>query len=82
MRFSALINACTSNNQKPVDDTDKSRVKQDIKRAKHLGLIEVKISRIEVGETLPKLFAQDKQIAEFSIAEKALKGRAVSHGTR
>ncbi|EOO00073.1 hypothetical protein UCRPA7_4505 [Phaeoacremonium minimum UCRPA7] len=64
-----------------VDDTDKSRVKQDIKRAKHLGLIEVKISRIEVGETLPKLFAQDKQIAEFSIAEKALKGRAVSHGT-
>lgn len=65
-----------------MDDTDTRRVKQDIKRAKHLGLIEVKVRRVLVGETIPEPQYRDKENAEFSIAEKALKGRAVSHGTR
>ncbi|KAI0388743.1 hypothetical protein F5Y17DRAFT_181178 [Xylariaceae sp. FL0594] len=68
---------------KTIDDAPKERLENDIKMAKGLGTIEVKFSRgLEYGPG----FAVNRQdyrvnLAGFELAEKSLKGKAVSHGT-
>lgn len=63
-----------------MDDADASRVRKDLDRAKKLGLISVVVTRF-----LPSSYeaGRGEEAADdsFSVAEKALKGRAVSHGT-
>jgi hypothetical protein len=67
-----------------VDDANARRVKEDLKRAKHLGLIRVKMYRTVKPPTTAARYRdadEAKEKHDLSIAEKALKGRAVSHGT-
>lgn len=63
-----------------IDDTRKARIEEDQKRAKVLGAIEVKIERgTPLGSAeAPLARARDGQL---EIAEKALKGKAISHST-
>ncbi|KAF6844682.1 hypothetical protein CMUS01_00866 [Colletotrichum musicola] len=65
-----------------VDDMSKERVSKDIKAAKSLGTIQVLVYSIRVLGTsgAGAGFAASRG-ANFEIAEKALKGKAVSHGT-
>jgi len=67
----------------PVDDANARTVKEDLKRAKELGLIRIKVMRgINLHERIPPSAARaGLENLDLSIAEKALKGRAVSHGT-
>ena len=66
-----------------MDDADKGRVKKDAQRAKHLGEIEVLVRRVIVGDDIKDASKnRGQQNGELSIAEKALKGRALSHATR
>ncbi|KDN63137.1 hypothetical protein CSUB01_12282 [Colletotrichum sublineola] len=67
-----------------VDDAANDRVKADTAKAKLLGVIEVFIYPMII--TGPSRYTNsshchDAQDGNFEIAEKALKGRAVSHGT-
>ncbi|KAJ3950637.1 uncharacterized protein N0V96_001787 [Colletotrichum fioriniae] len=67
-----------------VDDATKERVEGDSKKAKSLGVIEVFVYPLTI--TGPSYSSghehyRDNQNSSFNIAEKALKGRAVSHGT-
>ncbi|KAI1646949.1 uncharacterized protein F4817DRAFT_120038 [Daldinia loculata] len=64
-----------------VDDAKKDRIQDDIKIAKHLGMIQVRVYRcIYLGDSTPSLgkpITSDK----LELAEKSLKGKAISHGT-
>ncbi|KAK1727219.1 hypothetical protein CaCOL14_000794 [Colletotrichum acutatum] len=67
-----------------VDDATKERVEGDSQKAKSLGVIEVFVYPLTI--TGPSYSSghehyRDNQNSTFNIAEKALKGRAVSHGT-
>ncbi|KAK1983183.1 hypothetical protein LZ30DRAFT_715227 [Colletotrichum cereale] len=67
-----------------LDDAANDRVKVDTAKAKLMGVIEVFIYPMVI--TGPSRYTdcghrRDAQSANFEIAEKALKGRAVSHGT-
>ncbi|KAI3555314.1 hypothetical protein CABS03_02877 [Colletotrichum abscissum] len=67
-----------------VDDATKERVEGDSKKAKSLGVIEIFVYPLTI--TGPSYSSghehyRDNQNSSFNIAEKALKGRAVSHGT-
>ncbi|KZL79903.1 hypothetical protein CI238_02349 [Colletotrichum incanum] len=67
-----------------IDDAAKDRVEVDTQKAKALGVIEVFIYPMVI--TGPMRYTTtgqrpDAQNDGFEIAEKALKGRAVSHGT-
>ncbi|KAK2001852.1 hypothetical protein LX36DRAFT_652853 [Colletotrichum falcatum] len=66
-----------------LDDAANDRVKADTKKAKSMGVIEVFIYPMII--TGPSRYTgRDHHYAQndnFEIAEKALKGRAVSHGT-
>jgi hypothetical protein len=66
-----------------VDDANASRVKKDLDLANKLGLISVGVTRFEVTSTSYKTGHIHEEVAvdSFSVAEKALKGRAISHGT-
>ncbi|XXG96764.1 hypothetical protein Hte_003055 [Hypoxylon texense] len=68
-----------------VDDAKEERVKSDIKIAKDLGLIEVKIWRcIRVGPSAYQSSSPQPHVErnnKLELAEKSLKGRATSHGT-
>ncbi|KAB5585800.1 hypothetical protein GE09DRAFT_38713 [Coniochaeta sp. 2T2.1] len=66
-----------------LDDANAQKVKDDLKRAKHIGLIRVRVFRaISLHRTTDKgaIIALGEK-RDLSIAEKAMKGRAVSHGT-
>ncbi|KAI1179570.1 hypothetical protein F4777DRAFT_436034 [Nemania sp. FL0916] len=66
---------------KTVDDTRKERVETDIKAAKGLGTIEVQFTRaIDRGQTYNDNPHKIRPKA-FELAEKSLKGKAISHGT-
>ncbi|KAI3323737.1 hypothetical protein HD806DRAFT_72446 [Xylariaceae sp. AK1471] len=66
---------------KTIDDALKERVESDLKIAKSLGTIEIKFTRaIEYGPTSSR-GASDVKSGNFELAEKSLKGKAVSHGT-
>ncbi|KAI0851670.1 hypothetical protein F5Y00DRAFT_228947, partial [Daldinia vernicosa] len=64
-----------------VDDAKKDRVENDIKIAKHLGLIQVEVLPcIYLGRRGPS-FAKPIISGKVELAEKSLKGKAISHGT-
>ncbi|KAI1148250.1 hypothetical protein F4825DRAFT_106366 [Nemania diffusa] len=66
---------------KTIDDAQKERVESDIKAAKGLGTIEIKFTRaIEYGPSYSRPY-YDVKPRDFELAEKSLKGKAVSHGT-
>ncbi|ORY60031.1 uncharacterized protein BCR38DRAFT_375017 [Pseudomassariella vexata] len=63
-----------------VDDSKRERVEKDREIAKNLGVIEVKVRRgTDYG--LIELRQNTIKNKKFEIAEKALKGKAISHGT-
>ncbi|KAI1496181.1 hypothetical protein F5X99DRAFT_401202 [Biscogniauxia marginata] len=67
-----------------VDEARKERVAEDIKIAKNLGVIEVKLLR--VTEHGPTGYSQrasgiNPGTGKFELTEKSLKGKAISHGT-
>lgn len=67
---------------KKVDDVDTSRVKRDVDLAKGLGEITVTVHRVEEK---PRVSQKNKQYRSMEegiteISEKALKGKAISHG--
>ncbi|KAI1781403.1 hypothetical protein F4818DRAFT_398916 [Hypoxylon cercidicola] len=66
-----------------VDDAKNDRIKSDIKLAEHLGMIQVTISRCIVTKhhVPPGHGPSIKSIDKWELAEKSLKGRAMSHGT-
>ncbi|KAI1469458.1 uncharacterized protein F4812DRAFT_470407 [Daldinia caldariorum] len=66
-----------------VDDSNKSRVEKDVKIARHLGLIQVKVFRcIPLGTyRKPTPRSDFQQSDKLELAEKSLKGKAISHGT-
>ncbi|KAK8071490.1 hypothetical protein PG997_011693 [Apiospora hydei] len=69
-----------------VDDADKKRVEEDKEIAKHLGVLKVEVWRVKVqiydrqlpSKTGAPSSSYDQGIT--TIAEKALKGREISHG--
>ncbi|KAI1337680.1 hypothetical protein F5Y15DRAFT_150910 [Xylariaceae sp. FL0016] len=64
-----------------IDEAQKDRVEKDMKVAKGLGVIEVRITRaIEYGPTFHHNMPDPKS-GKFELAEKSLKGKAISHGT-
>ncbi|KAK8024644.1 hypothetical protein PG993_012710 [Apiospora rasikravindrae] len=69
-----------------VDDANKKRVEDDKKIAKHLGVLKVEVWRVTVHtydkQPPPKTGASSSSSARGipPIAEKALKGREISHG--
>ncbi|KAI0401204.1 hypothetical protein F4802DRAFT_440587 [Xylaria palmicola] len=66
---------------KTIDDARKERVESDLKVAKDLGTIEVQFFReIEYGPS-SHTPADNCESATFELAEKSLKGKAISHGT-
>ncbi|KAI0532239.1 hypothetical protein GGR58DRAFT_507661 [Xylaria digitata] len=66
---------------KTIDDARKDRVESDLKVAKSLGTIEVKFTRaIEYGPGTSRRIHNARE-GTFELAEKSLKGKAVSHGT-
>ncbi|KAI0013893.1 hypothetical protein F4779DRAFT_561793 [Xylariaceae sp. FL0662B] len=66
-----------------VDSTRKERVVKDMKVARYLGLIEVQVRREITGGSIPPTQGADLQSRtnKFELAEKSLKGKAISHGT-
>lgn len=64
-----------------VDDAQKERIESDLKVAKTLGTIEVRFSRV-IEEGIGSVRHADALVPRsFELAEKSLKGKAVSHGT-
>ncbi|KAI0834851.1 hypothetical protein F5Y06DRAFT_278071 [Hypoxylon sp. FL0890] len=77
-----VLQRCQFSAISTVDDSKKDRVERDVKVAKNLGLIEIRVSRcIYLGNVAgihrPSLI----KTKELELAEKSLKGRAMSHGT-
>jgi hypothetical protein len=66
-----------------VDDAPKERIEKDLKTANGLGTIEVKFTRaIEYGPIPARTRdSGGANLTGFELAEKSLKGKAVSHGT-
>lgn len=69
--------------QNLVDDAPKERIEKDLKTAKGLGTIEVKFTRAIEHGPLPARTRDGSSVnlTSFELAEKSLKGKAVSHGT-
>jgi hypothetical protein len=63
-----------------VDDADSDRVKADAKLANGLGEIVVHVHRAIAGLSLTALSTSAVKEPTNEIAEKALKGQAISHG--
>ncbi|ROT43266.1 hypothetical protein SODALDRAFT_34841 [Sodiomyces alkalinus F11] len=63
-----------------VDDADAARVRNDVQAAKNLGAIQVRFYRVN-AETTPHDIRVHVSVPDGSseLAEKALKGRAISH---
>lgn len=63
-----------------VDSATKEKIAEDAKIAKSLGEIRVDI-HLAKTTNLGDLRISVKQTGEFALAEKAMKGKAISHGT-
>ncbi|KAI1337726.1 hypothetical protein F5Y15DRAFT_142580 [Xylariaceae sp. FL0016] len=66
-----------------VDDSQKDRVKKDIKTAEKLGTIEVLVTRVIRTGTAPRSKTKGtchEKSGGIELAEKSLKGKAISHG--
>ncbi|GAP91855.1 hypothetical protein SAMD00023353_6800100 [Rosellinia necatrix] len=73
---------------KTVDDAQKERVENDMKAAKSLGIVEVRFMRaieqgpsVRANHNVAKTPIALSASGTFELAEKSLKGKAVSHGT-
>ncbi|KAJ8131207.1 hypothetical protein O1611_g2423 [Lasiodiplodia mahajangana] len=67
---------------KTVDDAQKERLEKDIKVAKGLGTIEVKFTRVlDCGPSTSDYGGWKSSSGTLELAEKSLKGKAISHGT-
>lgn len=69
-----------------VDDANKQRIASDMETAKDLGLIRVVVKRVKFTGNKIRQPSSSRDISklasrDFSLAEKALKGKAISHGT-
>lgn len=64
-----------------VEDTDQGRIERDHEVVKELATITVKISRVIDGSFNYSPNNQDTADTSFELAEKSLKGKAISHGT-
>ncbi|KAM0286091.1 hypothetical protein ACHAQH_001099 [Verticillium albo-atrum] len=65
-----------------VDDTDAARIAKDLKTAKHLGLIQLRFfAGVDVGDASDRRFDSRASRTLSELAEKSLKGKAISHGT-
>ncbi|KAI3336614.1 hypothetical protein HD806DRAFT_11720 [Xylariaceae sp. AK1471] len=66
-----------------IDDCPKERVAQDLAIAKNLGLIKVAVIRCTKGRSRPARTKNvlDSNRQKFELAEKSVKGKAISHGT-
>ncbi|KAI1505430.1 hypothetical protein F5X99DRAFT_244249 [Biscogniauxia marginata] len=70
-----------------VDDSKRDRVQSDKKVAAKLGVIEVRLRRIRNSGNYRRLSPQDfpaistQSDRKYEIAEKSMKGKAISHGT-
>jgi hypothetical protein len=64
-----------------VETEDRHRISQDKEKAKGLGLINVEVLVGKKGQTRPKVYDKTPDQNAFRIAEKAIKGSSVSHGT-
>lgn len=70
-------------NKYPVEATDKLKIDSDMKAVSRLGEVVVELFHVEIG-TEAKPNQRDKNVlgaVAADISEKALKGRALSHGT-
>ncbi len=65
-----------------MDDSDSTRVKQDAKLVEGMGEIIVSVFRTAQREQLQPYIPQNRNRYDpvSEVAEKALKGRAISHG--
>ncbi|KAI1413596.1 hypothetical protein F5Y13DRAFT_160674 [Hypoxylon sp. FL1857] len=76
-----VLQRCQFSAISTVDDSKKDRVEHDIKVAKDLGLIEIRVSRsIYLGRVPTYQRPSPRETKELELAEKSLKGRAMSHG--
>lgn len=63
-----------------MEDSDSERIASEKEFASNLGVIEIKVWRCdETG--LSNYLPLAKEIEAIELAEKSLKGRAISHGT-
>lgn len=69
-------------NSAPVDDTDTARIASDLEAAKHLGLIQLRFfTGVDIGHTMAQRPDSTIPTSTSELAEKSLKGKAISHGT-
>ncbi|TWU74090.1 hypothetical protein ED733_004547 [Metarhizium rileyi] len=64
-----------------VEEAASPKVKRDVERAKDLGSILVKLSTCCAGQMRPWTPLKQNKSSNFALAEKAMKGRELSHGT-
>lgn len=69
-------------NTQTVEDGRRDRVLRDKDRAKNLGVIEVQVFRIILGEATKFGRRAPMRKENLELSEKALKGKAISHGAR
>ncbi|KAI8626794.1 hypothetical protein F5Y19DRAFT_466110 [Xylariaceae sp. FL1651] len=62
------------------DDCTKEQVAKDLQTARHLGLIQVSLSRCICQGSRPREKRPIKCDQKFELVEKSLKGKAISHG--
>ncbi|KAI1873395.1 hypothetical protein JX265_005017 [Neoarthrinium moseri] len=66
---------------KTVDDDDSIRVDSDCRAAVNMGTVDIKFFRVQVNGSSEKYMNNLLGAKNLELAEKALKGRTVSHGT-
>ncbi|KAI1115092.1 hypothetical protein F5Y14DRAFT_460911 [Nemania sp. NC0429] len=64
-----------------VDDRNAARIQKDIKATKDLGIIQIEVERHIYRGELPPSQDADSTTTTLEVAEKALKGKAISHST-
>lgn len=64
-----------------VEINDKKRIKSDAKYAAHIGELKISVFKKQILSQAREEQYLMKGEARLEIAEKALKGRALSHGT-
>lgn len=69
-----------------VDAADNKRVEEDKERAKHLGVLQVEVWRAKSGHRYQQQAQHSSHGLYYGsippVAEKALKGKEISHGAR
>lgn len=64
-----------------VDISDKKRIKSDARDAAHIGELKISVFKKQVLRQAHDELVLTETEAKLEIAEKAVKGRALSHGT-